>query len=106
MEKTPGELYPPELRTKINLFLQSKLLLDWKTYAAHYYHNGAFWCRCSAQVFNEVGHPVASVPRVCRLLIEFRYPTSSTLGRRSMLSARKSRSLCYADDVRTDKILL
>ncbi|TFK94025.1 PLP-dependent transferase [Polyporus arcularius HHB13444] len=54
VEKTPGELYPPELRTKINLFLQSKLLLDWKTYAAHYYHNGAFWCRCSAQVFNEV----------------------------------------------------
>ncbi|RPD59984.1 PLP-dependent transferase [Lentinus tigrinus ALCF2SS1-7] len=54
VEKTPGELYPPELRTKINLFLQSKLLYDWKTYAAHYYHNGGFWCRCSAQVFNEV----------------------------------------------------
>ncbi|KAI0714319.1 hypothetical protein C8T65DRAFT_726695 [Cerioporus squamosus] len=38
VEKTPGELYSPELTTKINLFLQSKLLLDWKT----------------AQVFNEV----------------------------------------------------
>ena len=39
---------------EIDAFLRQKLLGEWKTYAAHYFHAGAWWTRCSAQVFNEV----------------------------------------------------
>ncbi|KAH9902931.1 PLP-dependent transferase [Cubamyces lactineus] len=55
-ERTPGkpEIYTPERLKKIDLYLREKLLLEWKTYAAHYFHAGRWWCRCSAQVFNEV----------------------------------------------------
>ncbi|TFY71154.1 hypothetical protein EVG20_g1849 [Dentipellis fragilis] len=38
----------------VDVFLQNKLLLEWNTYAAHYKHNGKWWVRCSAQVWNEV----------------------------------------------------
>ena len=64
VEKAPGELYSLELATKINLFLRSKLSYDWKTYAAHYYPNGAFSCRCSTQVFNEVSRPIVLLLRI------------------------------------------
>ena len=54
VEQTPGAVYTPETLSEIHLFLRSKLLGEWNTYAAHYFHNGAWWVRCSAQVFNEV----------------------------------------------------
>ena len=47
-------MYTTEQLIQINTFLKEQLLKKWKTYAAHYWHNGAWWCRCSAQVFNEV----------------------------------------------------
>ncbi|KAI0326635.1 PLP-dependent transferase [Cubamyces sp. BRFM 1775] len=53
-EKTPGEVYTREQLKQIDLFLREQLLNKWKTYAAHYFHAGRWWCRCSAQVFNEV----------------------------------------------------
>ena len=34
--------------------LRDRLLLDFKIYAAHFYHNGKFWARLSAQIYNEV----------------------------------------------------
>lgn len=40
--------------TKINGVLREQLLTEWNTYAAHFYHAGAWWVRLSAQVFNEV----------------------------------------------------
>ncbi|RPD59986.1 PLP-dependent transferase [Lentinus tigrinus ALCF2SS1-7] len=54
VEKKRGEVYTTEQLYQINNFLKEKLLKEWKTYAAHYWHNGAWWCRCSAQVFNEL----------------------------------------------------
>ncbi|KAL1940493.1 hypothetical protein VTO73DRAFT_9065 [Trametes versicolor] len=54
MEKNRGELYTPENITHINVYLRDKLLDEWKTYAVHYFHAGAWWCRCSPQVFNEL----------------------------------------------------
>lgn len=33
---------------------RDKLLLEHKVYAAHFYHNGKFWTRLSAQIYNEV----------------------------------------------------
>ncbi|KAH9902928.1 PLP-dependent transferase [Cubamyces lactineus] len=53
-EKTPGEVYTREQLHKINLHLRHKLLNEWNAYAAHYFHAGRWWCRCSAQVFNEI----------------------------------------------------
>jgi hercynylcysteine S-oxide lyase len=40
--------------------LRDKLLIDFKVYAAHFYHNGRFWTRLSAQVYNEVGSRLCS----------------------------------------------
>ena len=54
VEQTPGAVYTPAMLSEIHLFLRGKLLGEWNTYAAHYFHNGAWWVRCSAQVFNEV----------------------------------------------------
>lgn len=54
VEKAQGDVYTPQSIGKINDFLRYKLLEEWKTSTAHFYHNGAWWCRCSAQVFNEV----------------------------------------------------
>ncbi|KAJ3557662.1 hypothetical protein NM688_g1347 [Phlebia brevispora] len=34
--------------------LQDRLLKEYNAYAAHFYHNGRFWARCSAQIWNEV----------------------------------------------------
>ncbi|KAI0833344.1 PLP-dependent transferase [Trametes gibbosa] len=54
VEKTKGEIYTHDQLVKIYFFLQEKLLLEWKTFAALYFHGGAWWCRCSAQVYNEI----------------------------------------------------
>ncbi len=54
-EQNSEPLYTSELQLKIDQMLKKKLLYEWNTYVAHYYHNGAWWCRCSAQVWNEVG---------------------------------------------------
>jgi len=39
---------------KVDTMLQEKLLVEHNVYAAHFYHNGRWWTRCSAQVWNEV----------------------------------------------------
>ncbi|KAI0787793.1 PLP-dependent transferase [Fomes fomentarius] len=54
VEKTPGEVYTVDELWAINSLLRDKLLGEWNTYTAHFWHNGAWWCRCSVQVFNEV----------------------------------------------------
>ncbi|KAI0749408.1 hypothetical protein C8Q80DRAFT_1269292 [Daedaleopsis nitida] len=54
VEKHHGEIYTAEQIAEINKYLQEKLLFRWNTYAAHFFHNSAFWCRCSTQVLNEV----------------------------------------------------
>ena len=33
---------------------RARLLEEWNIYAAHFYHNGGWWVRCSAQIWNEV----------------------------------------------------
>lgn len=40
-----------------NVYFQKKLLLEWNCFAAHYKHDGKWWTRCSAQIWNEVGVP-------------------------------------------------
>ncbi|KAJ3513808.1 hypothetical protein NLJ89_g2748 [Agrocybe chaxingu] len=48
--------------TKIDIVLKQKLLIKYKAYSAHFFHNGKWWTRCSAQVFNtledfdKIGH--------------------------------------------------
>lgn len=37
-----------------NSKIMRALLFDWNCYAAHFYHNGAWWVRCSTQVWNEI----------------------------------------------------
>jgi len=54
VEKTRGQIYTSENLNAINIFLREKLLYEWNAYAAHYFHGGGWWCRCSAQVWNEV----------------------------------------------------
>ncbi|KAI0653063.1 PLP-dependent transferase [Cubamyces menziesii] len=54
IESTPGEVYSSEQIDDINVYLRDTLLHEWKTYTSHYVHAGAWWCRCSAQVFNEL----------------------------------------------------
>ncbi|KAH9846762.1 PLP-dependent transferase [Lenzites betulinus] len=54
IESMRGALYKPERIAHINLLLRDKLLDEWKTYAVHFFHGGAWWCRCSPQVFNEL----------------------------------------------------
>ena len=54
VEATKGAVYAPAQLAQIDMLFRRKLLLEWKTYAAHYFHAGGWWCRCSAQVFNEV----------------------------------------------------
>ena len=53
VERAPGEVYSRALNRKIHLAFQEKVL-RFNVYAAHYFHAGAWWTRCSAQVFNEV----------------------------------------------------
>ncbi|KAI0671630.1 PLP-dependent transferase [Trametes maxima] len=54
VEKTSGEIYTPAVNGEIHQYLQKTLLAKRKAYAAHYYHAGAWWVRCSTQVFNEI----------------------------------------------------
>ena len=42
------------VRETIEEFFNKKLLLDWNTFAPTFYHDGGWWVRCCAQVFNEV----------------------------------------------------
>ena len=42
--------------------LRDKLLLEHKAYAAHFYHNGKFWTRLSAQIYNDVSYDCSSPP--------------------------------------------
>ncbi|KAM5530993.1 hypothetical protein V8D89_015320 [Ganoderma adspersum] len=53
VERVPGEVYSRGLNRKIHLAFQEKVL-RFNVYAAHYFHAGAWWTRCSAQVFNEL----------------------------------------------------
>ncbi|KAK0224427.1 pyridoxal phosphate-dependent transferase [Armillaria nabsnona] len=39
---------------ELDLMFKNKLLVKYNVYAAHYYHNGMWWARCSAQIWNEV----------------------------------------------------
>lgn len=47
----PGDI---KYSDEVNSLLLNTLLVEWNTYAAHYYHNGKWWTRCSAQVWNEI----------------------------------------------------
>ncbi|KAG7447413.1 PLP-dependent transferase [Guyanagaster necrorhizus] len=47
----PGHLKPT---VELDLMFKQKLLVEHKAYATHCYHNGMWWARCSAQVWNEV----------------------------------------------------
>ncbi|KII90839.1 hypothetical protein PLICRDRAFT_106338 [Plicaturopsis crispa FD-325 SS-3] len=38
----------------ISAFLRQRLLLEWKIFAPPIYHNGRWWTRCSAQIWNEI----------------------------------------------------
>jgi hypothetical protein len=38
----------------VDASLKKRLLVEFNTYAAHYFHNGKWWARASAQVWNEV----------------------------------------------------
>ena len=43
----------------VNVYFQKKLLVEWNTYAAHFFHNGKWYLRASAQIWNEVCEAVA-----------------------------------------------
>ena len=53
-EKSPGEIYSPEVLARINSLMMNKLMFEYNTYSGHFFHNGAWMTRCSAQVFNDV----------------------------------------------------
>ncbi|KAF8815672.1 PLP-dependent transferase [Phlegmacium glaucopus] len=40
---------------EIHAKFMNKMLRERKAYSAHFYHDGAWWTRCSAQVWNELG---------------------------------------------------
>ena len=65
VESKQGEIYTPELLRQINEIFRDKLLLEWKTFATYYFHNGAWWCRCCAQVFNDVRLSLCPVVPLC-----------------------------------------
>ncbi|KAG6917108.1 hypothetical protein DXG01_003928 [Tephrocybe rancida] len=47
----PGSIAPtPEIDIKF----KEKMLYTYKAYSAHFYHNGRWWTRCSAQIWNEL----------------------------------------------------
>ncbi|KAG6885747.1 hypothetical protein C0993_010257 [Termitomyces sp. T159_Od127] len=39
---------------EIDSSFKEKLLIKYKVYSAHFYHNGRWWTRCSTQVWNEL----------------------------------------------------
>lgn len=52
--------HPRETLLKINETLKGKLLDEANVYVAHFYHVGQWWCRASAQTWNEVRAPCQS----------------------------------------------
>ncbi|KAJ3533784.1 hypothetical protein NM688_g7234 [Phlebia brevispora] len=47
-------IYTPAIVTKIYQLFRDKFFTEWNTYPGHYFHAGAWWTRCSLQVWNEV----------------------------------------------------
>jgi hypothetical protein len=39
---------------EIRKMLDEKMLNERNAFSAHFYHNGRWWTRCSAQIYNEV----------------------------------------------------
>ncbi|KAH9939510.1 PLP-dependent transferase [Amylocystis lapponica] len=54
IESAEHEIYSSDTLTEINTLFREKLLYEWNTYAGHFFHGGAWWCRCSAQVWLEI----------------------------------------------------
>ncbi|PCH42561.1 PLP-dependent transferase [Wolfiporia cocos MD-104 SS10] len=54
VETTKGEIYTSATLNEINTMFRERLLYDYNAYAGHYFHAGGWWCRCSAQVWNEI----------------------------------------------------
>lgn len=50
--KLPLDGVPGSVETDAKLM--RGLIIDWKCSAAHFYHNGNWWVRCCAQIYNEV----------------------------------------------------
>jgi len=59
----PGYIQPSE---EVDLLFKELLLVKWNAYAAHFYHNGRWWIRCSAQVWNEI----EDFEKIARALID------------------------------------
>ncbi|PCH42559.1 PLP-dependent transferase [Wolfiporia cocos MD-104 SS10] len=53
-ESSRGEVYTGTMSEKIDTALRESLFYAWNAYAAHYFYAGGWWCRCSAQIWNEV----------------------------------------------------
>ncbi|KAF9007733.1 PLP-dependent transferase [Hymenopellis radicata] len=45
---------PNEKKTEVNDFLEISLLREYNVFAVTFYHNSAWWVRCSSQVFNDL----------------------------------------------------
>ncbi|TFY59311.1 hypothetical protein EVJ58_g5854 [Rhodofomes roseus] len=53
-ESASSAFYTPQARENIVRTFTKKLLLDWNVSAAFFVHAGAWWTRCSAQVWNDI----------------------------------------------------
>ncbi|KAH9930085.1 PLP-dependent transferase [Fomitopsis serialis] len=53
-ESANSEFYTPQARENILRDVTKKLLLDWNVSAGFFVHAGAWWTRCSAQVWNDI----------------------------------------------------
>jgi len=53
-ESANSEFYTPQARGKIIRTFTTKLLLDWNLSAGFFVHAGAWWTRCSVQVWNDI----------------------------------------------------
>ncbi|KZT73540.1 PLP-dependent transferase [Daedalea quercina L-15889] len=53
-EELSEQVYTPDLRTKISAIFTERLLEEWNAYAVCFFYRGKWWCRCSAQVYNEL----------------------------------------------------
>ncbi|KAJ3558261.1 hypothetical protein NP233_g11541 [Leucocoprinus birnbaumii] len=51
---------------QVNDLFMKKMLYERNAYSAHYYHNGRWWTRCSAQVYNEI----QDFEKIARIWIE------------------------------------
>ncbi|TFL02284.1 PLP-dependent transferase [Pterulicium gracile] len=41
--------------SEVDVAFKRKMLVERKAFISNYYHNGKFWARCSAQIYNDVG---------------------------------------------------